>query len=358
VDEASEFDDLADINRLGDSWSKNNEDGDQSARKNDRAPIAARANLLLEYCACGGKGVELSLLINGRPARVWVDENAWCEWLSPRLTVQHVDQIPEPLRTLLGEWALAPLSEHVAAARLGDVSFVSAIRADCQFESAPTLTVGRDGRKLMLRLISCPPDWIAAFANTMEDRSVALALPPVIVRLAAGWIHLTRAQVNALRPGDGIVLEHETHVEHGEAWMVTDRVIARIKALRDDVPGESGSTDFIWKIDDVIKSGDSMSDPSRSTLIGDIDHNPDANGKHDRGSDPLRTQFTDEKVQFIAMVEVARMTMSLDALRGLRKGQMLEIGHVSGLVALTISGRTCATGSLLRVGDKLVMRIE
>ena len=71
------------------------------------------------------------------------------------------------------------------------------------------------------------------------------------------------------------------------------------------------------------------------------------------------SQLDDDNIVLTAVAEVGRLSLSLDTLRELQTGQMLELAHAShGRVTLTVSGQAVAHGTLLRVGDKLVMRIE
>ncbi|MFX5595039.1 hypothetical protein ABTD92_20520, partial [Acinetobacter baumannii] len=67
---------------------------------------AEGAAIVLDLKPCGGDGVVLSLSIDGQRARAWVDADAWCEWLAPRLAVQRFQQIPPDLLGLLGQWTL------------------------------------------------------------------------------------------------------------------------------------------------------------------------------------------------------------------------------------------------------------
>lgn len=184
------------------------------------------AAIVLDLKSSGGDGVVLSISIDGQRARAWVDAEAWCEWLAPRLAVQRFPQIPPDLLGLLGDWTLLPLQHRARRAGLGLPRFCSAEPGSCVRAIAPTLTLCRADAELDLRLLDWPETWIAALAQTMEDRRPPLTIPPIPVALAAGWVRLTRAQLARLSPGDGVVLERPAAIEHGHAWLVAERPLA------------------------------------------------------------------------------------------------------------------------------------
>lgn len=294
--------------------------------QNDAQPEGAAIGLDLK--SCGGDGVVLSLSIDGQRARAWADADAWCEWLAPRLAVQRFQQIPPDLMGLLGQWTLLPLQHHAEHAGLGLPRFCAAEPGSCVRAIAPTLTLSRADAQLDLRLLDWPEPWIAALAQTMEDRRPPLTIPPIPVALAAGWARLTRAQLAGLMPGDGVVLERPAAVEHGHAWLVAERPLA----LACFAHGA-------WHIEYACNEDTSMEQGTDATLRG--------------------SQLDDDNIVLTAVAEVGRLSLSLDTLRELQTGQMLELAHAShGRVTLTVSGQPIASGTLLRVGDKLVMRIE
>jgi len=312
--------DIGDINGIGDI------DGIGDPANLDTHPEGAA--LLLDLKSCGGDGVVLSMSIDGQRARAWADADAWCEWLAPRLAVQRFQQIPPDLLGLLGQWTLLPLQHHARQAGLGLPHFCAAEPGSCVRAIAPTLTLSRADAELDLRLLDWPEPWIAALAQTMEDRRPPLTIPPIPVALAAGWARLTRAQLAGLVPGDGVVLERPAAVEHGHAWLVAERPLA----LACFAHGA-------WHIEYACNEETSMEQGTETALRG--------------------SQLDDDNIVLTAVAEVGRLSLSLDTLRELQTGQMLELAHAShGRVTLTVSGQAVAHGTLLRVGDKLVMRIE
>ncbi|KAA0182865.1 YscQ/HrcQ family type III secretion apparatus protein [Cupriavidus gilardii] len=301
--------------------------GDTSDTSDTEAQAEAGA-IVLDLKPCGGDGVVMSMSIDGQRVRAWADADAWCEWLAPRLAVQRFHQIPPDLLGLLGQWTLSPLQHHARQAGLGAPHFCAAEPGSCVRAIAPTLTLCRADAELDLRLLDWPESWIAALAQTMEDRRPPLVTPPIPVALAAGWARLSRAQLAGLMPGDGVVLERPAAVEHGHAWLVAERPLA----LACFAHGA-------WHIEYACNEETGMEQETDVTL---------------RGS-PL----DDDNIVLTAVAEVGRLSLSLDTLRELQTGQMLELAHAThGRVTLTVSGQAIAHGTLLRVGDKLVMRIE
>lgn len=322
--DAFDGDPLAEV-RAGDR------DGGQYHGIGDIADTDAHAEggaIALDLKPCGGDGVVLSVAIDGQRARAWVDADAWCEWLAPRLAVQRFQQIPPDLLGLLGQWTLLPLQHHADQAGLGVPRFCAAEPGSCVRAIAPTLTLCRADAELDLRLLDWPEPWIAALAQTMVDRRPPLTIPPIPVALAAGWARLTRAQLAALKPGDGVVLERPAAIEHGHAWLVAERPLGLARFAHD-----------AWHIEHTCNEEPGMEQGTEATLRG--------------------SQLDDDNIVLTAVAEVGRLSLSLDTLRELQTGQMLELAHAShGRVTLTVSGQAIASGTLLRVGDKLVMRIE
>jgi type III secretion protein Q len=286
------------------------------------------APLVLRQLPCGGDGVLLSLLVDSLPATAWVDGNAWCDWVAPRLCVQAFEQIPPELVPVLGHWALMPLHDHVKAAGCGAIRFVAAHPGSCPYAMAPVLSMMRDDAELSLRLLDWPARSLASLARIMEDRRVPVNVPPIPVALAAGWSRLTRAQLAALRPGDGIVLDRDARVDLGQAWLVAGNSCARLRF-------EAGN----WHIECAFHEEEVMPELGDTLLEG--------------------ASLSDDRIVLTVVAEVGRMSLSLDTLRGLYSGQVLDVPHADhGRVALTVSGQAVATGSLLRVGDRLVVRID
>lgn len=302
--------------------------GRRAERGGGAGSVDGEWGLALDHLVCGGDGMVLSLLVDQQPARAWVDADAWCDWLRPRLPVQRVDQIPAELMPLLGEWALLPLQQHARTAGLRGLRFVGAEAGHCARVVSPTLTLLRDGATLTLRLLDWPANWIEALAGTMEDRRAPLVVPPIPMPLVAGWVRLTRSRLRALQPGDGIVLDQALPVEAGHAWLFAERPLARLRFVHD-----------AWRIECAYQKDHPMQDLTDTIATGE----------------PLR----DEDIVLTAVAELGRMSLSLDILRDLHAGQVLDIPHAShGRVTLTVAGQAVATGTLLRVGERLVMRVE
>lgn len=288
----------------------------------------AQCEVSLDLRPAGGDGLLLTVMLGEQKARAWVDAHAWCEWIAPKLTVQRPQQIPPDLLPLLGQWTLLALQRRAEQAGLPAPRFLGAEAGSVPRSSAPTLTLRRPDAAIELRLLEWPAAWVATMAGSMAAPLPPLELPAVPVALAAGWVRLSRRQLRELQPGDGVVLERAARVELGHAWLVAGRTLGNVRF-----------DDGIWRIEDTVDEETMMDAPDAVELEGE--------------------GLTDDSIVLTAVAEVARLPMPLDVLQGLHRGQVLELAHAShGRVTLTVSGRQVARGALLRVGDKLVMRIE
>jgi flagellar motor switch/type III secretory pathway protein FliN len=72
---------------------------------------------------------------------------------------------------------------------------------------------------------------------------------------------------------------------------------------------------------------------------------------------PAVGRFDD--LRFALTAEIASMKVPLDTLRNLAPGQMLDTGVTSeGRVSLKVNGVEIGTGRLIRVGERLLVRVE
>lgn len=307
----------------------------------DGSPQRLDTNMALGLCQAmlGGDGVIVALQIGGQPAQAWVDERAWCDWLSTRMTVPGIAQVPATLLAVLGQWAMVPLVAHASRAGVAPPEFVSA-EAGFRAPALATTLVLRNGEKeLQFRLLDWPADWVRTLAGGMEVQSAPAEMPPVVARLAAGWTRISRARLDALKPGDGVVLEHATSIEHGHAWLVADTPVAELAF-------DHGT----WRVERSCRDENDMNDTNAMNDMNDMNE-----FEAPVASD---SRLADDQIHLTAVAEVGRMSMPLDVLRNLHTGKILELPHGSdGRVSLTVNGHVVASGSLLRVGDRLVLRI-
>ncbi|KLU21497.1 hypothetical protein EOS_35590 [Caballeronia mineralivorans PML1(12)] len=294
-----------------------------------RRTQAGDVELTLDYRELGGEGLLVSLSVAGQSALAWVAEAGLSRWLAPKLAAPTFADLPPDLVRPLAAWALAPLVRHADAADVADIIVNDMVRGTCTTGFGCVVTLTRDDASLSLRPIGWPTRVLKDLAQTMISRVAPHRLPPLPIPLVAGWGLLTRAHINSLSVGDGVVLGTSASVERGELWLFQHRPLARVMLFDDK-----------WQVNWVM-DGQEM--------------------RRDMEGMPLKDEATllQDDVAFTVVAEVATMTLSLDELQGLSAGQILNTGVAyDGRVALKVNGRKIGCGRLIRIGEQLVVRVE
>ena len=293
-------------------------------------------SLTIGYAELGGDGVAITLDLDGALARLWADEQAWCSWVAPLLAVQKFADVPSDLHGPLTQWALEPLCACVAELAHRTVLAVPALvtmeTANVEPALACMLTLRRADATLRLRVLEWPMRWLTSFAQALEplpDEPVILATQRLPLMLAAGCTRVTQQQLKTLSSGQAVLLALDASVESKEAWLVKDRPLARIRYLNE---GE-------WQVNDVMDEGTWENDQ-------------DGKVNDEVGQDLDQLTFT-------IVAEIGRIELTLADLRTLERGMILGApASFDGGVTLRANGRTIARGRLLRVGERLAVRIE
>lgn len=297
----------------------------------------ALATVALDYQDMGGAGVVIALEVEGRALRLFAEDAAWCAWIAPLLTLPEARQIPADLRLPAAHWALAPLAALLAAEGAGELSTPAVVALDeATLDStfACALTLRCEDRTVSLRLVEWPRTWTHALASLLDESPDpaprAFDAPSVTLALAAGCVRLRRAQLDALAPGKAVVFDIDARVERKEAWLIHEaRPLARIGYLEQDQ----------WEVNEIMSESASR-EPMDNDEAGTID-------------DALGT------LNFTVVAEIGRLDMTLDAIRALEHGMILDApASFDGGVTLRVNGRAIGRGRLLRVGERLAVRIE
>ncbi|MFP3587706.1 type III secretion system cytoplasmic ring protein SctQ [Paraburkholderia sp. SIMBA_055] len=314
------------------------------------------------YRELGGEGLVLSLSMDGRDAEAWVAETAFCEWVAPLLAAPGYNAFPQDLTGALAAWALAPLVEFAEQCGAGAIVVKAIARGTCSVAFGSAITLSRDGRHLAIRPLGWDTDTLRKFGAVMLPAAVAAPIA-VPVALVAGWAYLRQEQIDTLAPGDAIVLDASADVTRGEAWMFQQRPLAKIVAY-----------DSAWRVESVMNQVEAqmMDFDGGLALPDELQEQQDLRemqafqetrvvdetqaSRVPRGH-PAIGRFDD--VRFAITAEIASMTVPLETLRNLAPGQMLDTGVTGeGRVSLKVNGVEIGTGRLIRVAERLLVRVE
>ncbi|MGF6812917.1 type III secretion protein Q [Paraburkholderia sp. Clong3] len=314
------------------------------------------------YRELGGEGLVVSLNMDGRDAEAWVAETAFCEWVSPLLAAPAYDAFPPDLTGALAAWALAPLAEFAEQCGAGAIAVKGIARGTCSIAFGSALTLSRDGWHLAIRPLGWDTETLRKFGAVMPPATVAAPIV-VPVALVAGWAYLRQGQIDALAPGDAIVLDASANVKRGEAWMFQQRPLAKIVAY-----------ESAWRVESVMNQveAEMMHFNGGLALPDELQELQDLREmqalQETRALDETRASLVPrghpavgrfDDVRFALTAEIASMTVPLDTLRNLAPGQMLDTGVTGeGRVSLKVNGLGIGTGRIIRVGERLLVRVD
>lgn len=289
---------------------------------------SSSCGVTIEYAPAGGAGLLIQMQIAGQDVWLWSAERDWCAWLAPQLSVPDYANIPPDLREALGHWACAPLVALAEQAQLLPPTFVKAQTGDCPSAYACVLTLRRNDASLRLRVMGFPPRWLQTLAQGMKQTTgTPVCLPGITVALAAGCVRLTRGELACIEIGATVIFDLDASVENGEVLLVQMQPVAKISYLNERE----------WKVEDIFK-----------------DH-----GEEDAVGQEVVALAALDALKFTLVAEIGRLDMTIGELRNLQPGAILS-GKCSfdGTVTLRVSGQALARGRLIRVGERLAVRIE
>ncbi len=299
--------------------------------------------LSVHHLAMGGEGLMLTRARNGESWSVWVDEPAWCEWIAPLVPAPSFDAVPLDLRTALAAWTLAPLltclDDDTTPAPVFDVARQSCpARAD--WVVTLTVSLNAEARTVRLRLLDWPTARLASLLNALEP------LPPparpdhrVALSLIAGAVELRGSQLAGLTAGAGLVLDWACDIEAGRFCLFQRKQLAFLSQL------ETGA----WQVDDLLNEVE--------TMQSDADAQPAQSAPMMTNSQAGAAALND--VTFTVVAEVAQAELSLSQLASLETGDLLDMPAAGdGRVTLKVNQRTIGHGRLIRIGERVMVRIE
>ncbi|WP_087723570.1 hypothetical protein [Pandoraea sp. PE-S2T-3] len=153
--------------------------------------------------------------------RFWCDEQQWRDWLAPWLPVPSFEALPQAWHDIAASLTLASNDvDH------GGDAWPQAIRlasgtADAAWRIGVVLQ--RDGRRLALAWMGGAASWLRERCERAEMASEPIdpaGLPHRECLLVAGWADISRAQCDALRAGDAVMLSKSADVTKGAHWVI------------------------------------------------------------------------------------------------------------------------------------------
>jgi type III secretion system YscQ/HrcQ family protein len=298
--------------------------------------------LSVNHATTGGAGLVLTRKSGSQAWSVWVDEYAWCSWVASHCPAPDLDAVPHDLLMPLAAWTLAPLSACIDADAVAMPVFDVA-RKTCEVEPDWVVTLtDNEGRTLEARLLGWSAARVSALMDTLEPLSPQQAsdcrLP---LSLVAGATQLSAMELGRLTAGAGLVLDWACEVEAGHFCLFQRKQLAFLRQL------ENGA----WQVEDLLNEINEINSMPSSVDTAYMDN-------IDSTSPNAAAALAD--VTFTVVAEIAQIELSLSELSSLTPGELLDVPASAGdgRVTLKVNQRTIAHGRLIRVGERLMVRIE
>lgn len=271
---------------------------------------------------------------NGDEISFWLDEKEWCEWVSSVLVIPSFSMIPEEFKAVLAKWTLDTLKICVD---------IEGFEWPTVKQMSPHILTQGMGwrlcarchdRVLNLQVTQAPGSWLEMLVSHASPNSEEKKDPPIIIgaKLVAGWTLLARDQISAIQAGSALVLQQQTDISNGNFFLFTHRPLAIVHQNRGT---------GVFTVETLMETFDDWIDIGLPT--GDLmgEENP----------------VIDAPIPVV--VEVANFNVSVNELSQIKPGYLLPSeSHHSTSVSLRIGHHIFAFGTLLRIGERLAVRID
>ncbi len=274
----------------------------------------------------GGAGLLIRTFVAHQPLVLWVPESEWCELAAVMLPNNGFSTIPVEMHAAIAAWMLNPLTSVAQARDLPTPGACSVERASCAATSGCLLRVLSHDIEVSFGVVEGPVEWISNLASAMTVVEAVDSNEPRKGVLAAGWATLHVGQLEALEAGSALVLDVDAPVESGYTWLMLN---GRATPMLFD--GEGGA----WTV-----QGESIG------LAGIAE-------AQDDGDEPTN----DDAVVVVAEIGMAKLTTGME--RRMKPSATVELDvELTGAVKLVSRGRIAGIGDLLRVGERLVVKLR
>ncbi|QII37836.1 type III secretion system cytoplasmic ring protein SctQ [Rouxiella badensis] len=279
-------------------------------------------------------GLVLHATFDGEPLTLLVDEEQWCQWVQPMLTVPSLAMTPPEFRDLLSIWTLADAGECCENNSMAWPQSERLEAGSAEPQMGWHVYIRREERELGCYLLSGAEKWVSALSDeafpvSNHDTATDIKL---CVSLLAGWSKVESSILNILGPGDALILQHSWQVADDQYGLFIDRPIATLR--QEHEPNTFTLEEIMNDFDDWmdVTPSPSFISSQRDTLLN---------------------------TTFAVTVEVAKFEVSLQELSQLDVGgQLSGTTQYDGLVTLKVGGLPFAKGTLLEIDSRLAVRIE
>jgi type III secretion system YscQ/HrcQ family protein len=258
-----------------------------------------------------------------------------------------VTHIAAPFVEAIEQAGLQPLTLHhvdVDAAK-------GSATTGCAIEDENGQVLGRFGARLtadLARLVSARLE--ALPENTVQTQSAA-----AIVSLIAGITHLSRSDVLALAPGDGILADHMP-LAQGRLLLAAGGApfrVATLDGLTATLTSEKAMLPPPPLFSPGLPAGDNVPNTSPSSL-----RTPNIAVPAFQPASAPEPLLSSNEVPLQIMFEVARYEMTVAELGTLHAGSEFQLAQdPKSLVTVRANGVAIAHGEIFQAGDKLAVRI-
>lgn len=274
----------------------------------------------------GGAGLLIRTFVAHQPLVLWVPESEWCELAGVMLPNNGFSTIPVEMHAAIAAWMLNPLTSVAQARDLPAPGACSVEQASCVATSGCLLRVLSHDIEVSFGVVEGPVEWISNLASAMTVVEAVDSNEPRKGVLAAGWATLHVSQLEALEAGSALVLDVDAPVESGYTWLMLNELATPM--LRDD---ESGA----WTV-----QGESI----RLSFAGEASIGTNANSN---------------QTPMLVVAEIGAANLTAGAERRMKPDASIELDpELSGVVKLMANGELVGLGELLRIGERLVVRIK
>ncbi len=280
------------------------------------------------------QGLILHATFEGEPLTLLLDEQQWCQWVAPMLTVPSLEMTPDEFKELLSIWTLADAGECREESSVKWPHGLRLTPGNASAEYGWHVYIRREQRELGCYLLSGGEKWVLALSEEAFPVSGSDTVTDITlcISLLAGWSRVDSAVLDILGPGDALILQHSWQIADDQFGLFIDRPIATVR--QDDEHNT-----FI--IEEIMSDFDDWMDVTPSPSVISSQRDMLAN------------------TSVAVTVEVSKLEVSLQALSQLEVGgQLMGATQYDGLVTLKVGGRPIARGTLLQIDTQLAVKIE